>query len=79
MIKKFRTLINDLIVAIISNLPGILGRKIRYFYWSRRFMSCGKNVIIDVGVIIQNPENIRVGNNVWIDKYVILIAGALST
>lgn len=32
-------------------------------------------MIIDEGVIIQNPEWISVGDNVWIDKYCVLIAG----
>jgi len=59
-------------------MPGVLGRKLRYLYYlyyRRKFKRCGKNVIIDEGVIIQNPEWISIGDNVWLDKYCILIAG----
>lgn len=61
----------------IRNLPGGIGRKIRYYYYKLRLAKCGKNVVIDVGVIIQNPKSIYIGDNVWIDKNVILIAGKL--
>ena len=59
-------------------MPGRLGRKIRYWYWSKRFKKCGKNVIIDEGVVIHGPEWISVGDNVWIDKYCVLIAGPVN-
>ncbi|MGD9056452.1 MAG: hypothetical protein PVF38_09945 [Desulfobacterales bacterium] len=35
----------------------------------------GRNVKIDTGVFFQNPELITIGNNCWIDKNVVLIAG----
>jgi len=35
----------------------------------------GKEVIIDIGVHIQNPQYVSIDDNTWIDKYVILIAG----
>jgi len=34
--------------------------------------------MIDEGVIIQNPEWISIGDNVWIDKYCLLIAGLVN-
>lgn len=67
--------LNDFVLFFITYMPGITGRKLRYFYWSKRFKKCGKNVIIDEGVIIQGAEWISIGDNVWIDKYCILIAG----
>ncbi|MFN4234166.1 MAG: acyltransferase [Bacteroidia bacterium] len=63
---------------LIRNLPGWLGRKIRYLYYKYRLGKCGKNVIIDTGVHIQNPKDVYIGDNVWIDKNVILIAGKLN-
>lgn len=61
----------------IRNLPGVIGRKIRYWYYKVRLGKCGKNVIIDTGVIIQSPKDVFLGDNIWIDKGVILIAGKL--
>jgi len=59
-------------------MPGGLGRKLRYWYYKKRLKECGKNVIIDVGVIIEGPEWISIGDNVWIDKYCSLIAGKVN-
>ncbi len=78
MIKflKYASIVfNDIVKFFITYLPGPTGRKLRYLYWRGKFKKCGKNVIIDEGVIIQNPEWISIGDNVWIDKYCVLIAG----
>ena len=63
-----------MIELMIVNIPGGIGQRIRYQYYKRRFKKCGKNVKIDVGVIIQNPENIEVGDNVWFLPYSIITA-----
>lgn len=65
----------DLILLPIFYLPGALGYKLRYHYYKRKLKYLGKNVKIDVGVYIQNPEYVSIGNNTWIDRYVILLAG----
>jgi len=75
MIRKFLKVFDDILRFFIIYMPGSTGRKIRYSYWKRKFKKCGKNVIIDEGVIIQGPEYISIGDNVWIDKYCILMAG----
>lgn len=62
--------------ALVIYMPGPTGRRLRYLYYKKKFKKCGKNVIIDEGVIIQNPKCISVGDNVWLDKYCVLIAGA---
>ena len=49
--------------------------KLRYYYYRRRLGYCGKNVRIDIGVVFQSPKCIFLDDNVWIDKYVCLIAG----
>jgi len=59
---------------LIANIPGGIGQKVRFFYWKYKFLSCGKNVRIDQGVIFHNPENIIIGNNVWIHSYSIITA-----
>lgn len=76
--KIFKAILYNLIESLIRGISGPLGRKLRYWYWSKRFKKCGKNVIIDEGVIIQGPEWISVGDNVWIDKYCILMAGPVN-
>ncbi|MGQ9571366.1 MAG: hypothetical protein ACUVUQ_11130, partial [Thermodesulfovibrionales bacterium] len=74
-VKKIKRAYNDIIISLITHISGPTGRKIRYWYWKKRFKKCGKNVFIDEGVIIQNPEWISVGDNVWIDRYCVLLAG----
>lgn len=61
--------------SCIRNIAGSPGRWLRYRFYRKRFGACGKNVVIDVGVLIKNPGAIFVGDNVWIDDYAILIAG----
>lgn len=67
--------IADFIKLFILYIPGASGRRLRYNYYRNKLRKCGKNVMIDEGVVIQNPEWISIGNNVWIDKYCILMAG----
>ena len=43
-------------------------KKIRYFFISRRFKSCGKNVTFCSGSIFQNIRNISIGNHVRIGE-----------
>ena len=67
--------LRDLFLLPIFYLPGPLGFTLRYSYYKRRLKYMGKNVQIDTGVSIQNPQNISIGDNTWIDKYVLLMAG----
>ena len=56
-------------------MPGSFGIKIRYYYYKNKFKSCGKNLIIDVGVHIEGFNLISIGDNVYIDKYCIISTG----
>lgn len=67
--------ISQLITLPIHYLPGPVGNRLRYAYYKRKLRHLGKNVTIDVGVYIQNPSFVSIGDNTWIDKYVILLAG----
>ncbi len=78
MIKMLVTTICDFFKLFIIYIPGRTGRKIRSLYYKKRFKRCGKNLMVDEGVIIENPQWISVGDNVWIDKYSILTAGPMS-
>ena len=75
MVKKILNEFARIFESAIRNLGGRSGRAIRSFYYSKMAGNCGCNLIIDEGVVIQGIRNIHFGNNVWIDKYCILIAG----
>lgn len=75
MIEQFLLLIE----ALIRNIGGGLGKKIRYEFYKRRLGRCGKNVIIEEGVYFQIPKDIELSDNIWIDKQSILIAGAFNS
>jgi len=64
--------VHSVVETLIRNISGGLGQRIRFFYYSRRFRICGSNVRIDEGVIIQNPESIEVGSNVWILSFSVI-------
>lgn len=68
-------IIFDLYEALIRGLDGPAGRYLRYTYYRRRLKRCGKHVVIDCGVYILKPSMIELGDNVWLDKYSVLLAG----
>jgi acetyltransferase-like isoleucine patch superfamily enzyme len=61
--------------SCIRNIDGVIGRRIRGWYYRRRLGRCGRNVAIEAGVFFQNPRHIFISDNVWIDRYAILISG----
>lgn len=63
------------IEAMIRNIGGGSGRRIRYWYYHKKLGSCGKGVYIDVNVTLLNPRSIFLGDKVWIDNGAILMAG----
>lgn len=63
----------------IGPLPGALGRRARYLYYKCRLKHIGSKVSIDVGVRINNPQYVSIGDNTWIDNYVVILAGPPST
>lgn len=64
--------VRDLLVVY---LPGSTGDHLRARHYRRRLRHLGVNVRIDVGVIIENPEFVTIGDNCWIDRYVLILAG----
>lgn len=65
----------SLIETMVSQVPGGLGRRLRYMYYKRRLKNMGRGVVIDVGVQILNPGFVSIGDNTWIDNYVVILAG----
>jgi len=74
-IKSPLILLKNIFLFFLIYLPGAGGNWLRYQFYKRRFKSCGKNVIVDVGVIINGAEYITVGDNVYLDKYCVIYAG----
>lgn len=70
------SIFRQLLEGWLRNLGGPIGRRLRLWYYYKRFKACGKNCVIEEGVHIVNPQYISLGDNVWIDKNTILIAGA---
>jgi len=58
-----------LIEGLIRYIPGGFGFKLRYWYYKPLLKHLGKNVLIDVGVLLNGPANISIGDYTWIDAY----------
>lgn len=68
-----------LVSSLISYIPGETGIIIRRKWYSKRFKSVGKNLVILQGTLILNPQNIECGDDVSIGIYnYIQAAGGLS-
>lgn len=79
-IKGERIPLDTLLVLILKSLaalvemsiryvPGGFGFKLRYWYYRWFLKDLGKNVLIDVGVFLNGPANISIGDYTWIDSY----------
>jgi acetyltransferase-like isoleucine patch superfamily enzyme len=66
---------SDIWLIIISYYPGPVGFRLRYRYWKKRLRHLGKDVRIDTGVYLQNPNYISIDDCSWIDKNVVILAG----
>jgi galactoside O-acetyltransferase len=62
---------------IIRNISGPVGTRLRRIYYKRRLGKAGNKLIIDTGVSFQNPREIFLGDQVWIDKNCVFIAGRI--
>ena len=69
------TILANLVEWVVMDIPGPAGRAVRYHYYRRRLKALGRNVKFDVGVRILNPEFVSIGDNTWIDNYVVILAG----
>lgn len=68
-----------LVTYLFRNIPGSLGIKLRYLFYKPLFNSCGKNINIGIGVIINNFDLIKLGNHIRIDDYSIINVGNLNS
>jgi acetyltransferase-like isoleucine patch superfamily enzyme len=62
----------------INAMPGVLiSRFARPPLWRMSLRHLGRDVIIEEGVVIQNPEYVSIGDECWLAKGVVLRAGPL--
>jgi acetyltransferase-like isoleucine patch superfamily enzyme len=64
----------SLIEGLLRNIPGAIGYKLRYYYYKMVCKKIGKNVLIDIGVIMHGSSNISIDDYTWIDPYCIIQA-----
>jgi acetyltransferase-like isoleucine patch superfamily enzyme len=64
-----------LIAGLLRNIGGPVGIRLRRWFYRARLGKCGKNLVIDIGVSLVAPRWIGFGDNVWIDKNVVIVAG----
>ena len=70
-----RLLVRESALTYITHLEGELGVQLRWKYWKRRLKHLGAGVRISPGVYFQQPHLISIGENAWIDRGVMLLAG----
>jgi acetyltransferase-like isoleucine patch superfamily enzyme len=62
----------EIITSLFGSIPGALGLFLRSKIYRFLFKDIGKNVIFGRYVTIRCPDNIKLGNNVFIDDYCFL-------
>jgi acetyltransferase-like isoleucine patch superfamily enzyme len=72
MTKLIKRAITSPLLGVITFLPDVLGYVLRRLYYKPRLKYMGEGVLLDVGVIIQNPQVVSIDSYTWIDKYVLI-------
>lgn len=75
MLQGVNRIALHLIEDLIRPISGPLGVRLRRAYYRRRLKICGTNLVIAPGVTIDNPEYVSLGDWVWLDRNVTIIAG----
>jgi len=68
-IKMFFVELTIYYKTLLRYIPGVLGLKLRYNYYGKRFRNIGKNVILNDMSIYQNSENISIGDRTNINRF----------
>jgi acetyltransferase-like isoleucine patch superfamily enzyme len=74
-IKLFLFELTWAVLFPVQYIPGAIGNRLRRVVWRFFLGGMGKRVLIDVGVQLVNPRSIFIGDDTWIDKFAVLIAG----
>jgi len=70
-----KSVVLGLIADLLRNIGGLVGIRLRRGFYRILLGKCGKNLVIDIGVSLIEPGWLSFGDNVWIDKNVVIIAG----
>jgi len=62
----------EIVTSLLGPMPGGIGFFLRKKFYPRLFKSVGRGFIIGRNVVIRNPFNISIGNNVTIDDNCLL-------
>lgn len=68
-------ILSGLVEDLLRGISGPLGVRLRSAWYTRRLAGCGSGLRIEPGVYILGSGHITLGNNVWLDRGVLLIAG----
>lgn len=69
-------IIANLFRLVINKWPSdLFGKRLRYWYYKKKFSYCGEKVLIQEGCIIYYPDLIRIGDRSGISHYVELNPG----
>ena len=68
-------LLCNLVEDALRGLSGPLGVRLRRAWYRKRLSRCGANLRIEPGVHILGTQDIALGDNVWLDRGAVLIAG----
>lgn len=75
LLALFGAFVRALPEAVVIYLPGDAGKALRQVVYGRRVRHLGHNVIFEPGVQLVGAEHMSFGDNCWIDKDVVLLAG----
>jgi acetyltransferase-like isoleucine patch superfamily enzyme len=75
LMLRFRRAIAEFAGVSVLWIPGRVGCSLRSAYYRARGAKIGRRARIDLGVIIDSPQHVIIGDDTWVDRFVILIAG----
>jgi acetyltransferase-like isoleucine patch superfamily enzyme len=71
---NLRQIVDSAIITAIRNIDGPIGDSMRLEYYRNKLKSIGANVRIDTSVYMSGLRYIAIGNDVHIDKGVVMVA-----
>lgn len=74
-LNKIQRVLFDLTESALRNVGSGVGVYLRRAYYKKRLKACGSDLRIDCGVFLVNIGHISLGDQVILDKHVIITAG----
>lgn len=78
-VKKIGDFFSSFWLMIVTYLPGEAGQRLRYRYWKEKLRYLGADAKISEGVFIDQPSYVHIGENTWIDRNVVILAGPFNS